>query len=130
MGLDPQHVLEAQRRLERNRKPQPTVRDNACLEGEEVEKLHNPTKEWLKKRGIAFVYNRPDRASTATEGAPDFTIACGVCCIEFVEFKTKTGKLTAKQQEWHFLARRAGVEVNVFRSMDEFYALMKEIGVE
>lgn len=131
MGFDPQHILAAQQRLERNRKPFIKLLEGGGVpEGEEIEKLHKPTAKWLRERGIPFIHNRSDQRSTATEGAPDFTIAVGQGRTVFIEYKTKTGKLSPKQQEWHFLARRVGVEVYVFRSMEEFHNLMKELGIQ
>lgn len=130
MGSISQHDLAMmQQRLARGRATTgaPMSAMDGVGDGEEIEKLHNPTKEWLTKRGIAFSYNRPDKASTTTPGTPDFIIAVGDGV--FVEYKTRTGKLNPDQVIWHHLAARHGVTVRILRSMTEFHALMAENGV-
>lgn len=126
MGFSPQDLITMQRRLARKSGPvggAPATGDGVDA-GEEIEKLHRPAAAWLKARNIAFVWNRTDVPSTATEGAPDFVIACNPPL--FVEFKTKVGKLSEKQRDWHFLAERQGVTVHVLRSFESFEDLMKD----
>ncbi len=135
MGFDPQHILAAQQRLECNRQPKTVAgymvnEIDAVPAGDEVEKLHKPALKWLTEHGIAYVPNRPARRSTATEGAPDFTIAAGAGRVVFVEFKTIDGKLSVKQREWHFLAERSGTTVHVIRSFGKFLELMKSVSNE
>lgn len=129
MGFKPEDVRMMENRLARKSGPVggQVVGVDA---GQEVEELHNPTLDWLKGRGLPYVYNRPDKASTATPGAPDFTIGISRGAVVFIEFKTREGKLSEKQVEWHFLARRAGIEVHVLRSMESFFELMSTLGVE
>ncbi len=133
MGIPVSEYLQMQQRLSRQARGLGEViasKADAVPAGEEIERLHNPTCKWLTEHGIAYVHNRPDRRSTATEGAPDFTIAAGAGRVVFVEFKTVEGKLSVKQREWHFLSERAGTTVHVIRSLGKFLELMKECGVE
>lgn len=127
MGFKPEDVRMMENRLARKSGPVGGTVEGVDA-GQEVEELHRPTVKWLQAHGIAYVYSRTDMASTATEGAPDFCIATNPPC--FVEFKTREGKLSEKQVEWHFLARRAGIEVHVLRSFDSFLDLMKERGLQ
>jgi len=133
MGFKTEDVLMMQRRLARSKSSGPSesgtmVPFSGVEAGEEVDQLHRPAVRWLQAHNIAYVWSRTDKPSTVTEGAPDFVIA--VNPPVFVEFKTKVGKLSEKQRDWHFLAERAGVKVHVLRSLGEFLALMKESGIE
>lgn len=131
MGFTPADFLMMQRLLDNRRANAhySEPKDDAVGAGREVEDLHTPACRWLTEHGLAFVHNRPDKRSTATEGAPDFVVIVPTGTI-WIEFKTKTGKLTEEQQTWHFLAARQGVKVQVLRSFDSFLELMRESGVE
>lgn len=120
MGFTPADVLMMQQRLARG--PEATQGVDA---GEEIEKLHRPALKWLRENGHSFIYNRPDRASTGTPGAPDLVVAAGGGRILFIEFKTKSGKLSREQVTWHHLAATAGHTVHVVRSIEAFMELMK-----
>jgi len=126
MGFNPQDVLMMQQRLARGAhdRAKIEVNEDAAGEGEEIERLHKPAVAWLRDNGMAHVYNRPDRKSTATPGAPDLVIV-HPRGILLIEFKTKTGKLSEDQTTWHFLASRAGHKVHVIRSMAEFLTLVR-----
>lgn len=127
MGFKPEDVLMMQRRLARG--SEPVGGGDGCESGKEVEELHNPAIKWLTGCGIAFCHNRTDLKSTATPGAPDFAICVNGQTI-WIEFKTRTGKLSNEQQTWHWLAKRQGVKVHVLRSYTEFIKLMSMVMVK
>ena len=126
MGFSPEDVLMMQQRLARGRATTgEPIPEDAAGAGDEIESLHRPAIKWFTEQGIAFVYNRPDRASTATPGAPDI-IAFPRDSVLLIEFKTREGKLSEAQRDWHFLAQRAGHEVHVIRSMAQFLTLVRQ----
>jgi len=102
-------------------------RDNAdaCID---EAKLHAQIIAECERRRWAIVHNRMDRKSTATPGCPDFVIfgkrrpsnpmADGVPQHWLIECKTRTGKLSADQQAWHYVAQMNGLDAaaNRFRA--------------
>ena len=128
MGFSPADVLMMQRRLGRGRECA-LGSGEGVDSGTEVDNLHAPALKWLKEHGLAYSYNRPDKRSTATPGAPDLAV-CSPGGTVWIEFKTRTGKLSEDQQTWHFLAKRQGVEVQTVRNFDDFLRVMQSCGVE
>lgn len=82
----------------------------------EIETLHIPFAKWLRGEGIPFVNARPDRESTIAEGHPDFTLLFGGRTL-LIEFKTKDGKTSAKQDARMAALRAAGNFVHVLRDL-------------
>lgn len=100
--------------------------------------LHAQIIKECMKRGWPFIHNRMDRASTATEGAPDFVIlgvyssrgsALDSCTnspqVYFIEAKTKTGKLSIAQLGFQAQAEKFGHTVHVVRSLEEFLKVIE-----
>lgn len=56
------------------------------------------------------------RAVGAKPGTPDLLVIAPV--YGWLEIKTETGELSAKQREWHDRARAFGVRVDVVRSVE------------
>jgi VRR-NUC domain-containing protein len=65
---------------------------------QEIDTLHKPLLEDIRRRGWSCIHSRPDKASTIRAGWPDFTVlnAGKVACIEF---KAAGGTLSPDQRE-------------------------------
>lgn len=113
-------LVAMQSRLCRGRAPSPA--SDAVEAGGEVT-LGNEVASWLAANGVAFVRGRTDIPSSVTPGSPDLVVAAPGKIL-LVELKTRVGKLSKEQVVWHHLARRAGHEVHVVRSMGEFMQLI------
>lgn len=100
---------------------------DAVSAGREIAALHGPILKWAREQQpkVAAMYCRPDRASGAVEGQPDFAL-CWNGMVVLIEAKTKAGKLSDKQTVWHHLAAMRGVQVHIIRSMTQFYELVND----
>ena len=129
--ITPLQANEMLARLERNRHgrgPKP----ESCAAGveSEVADLHRPILAWCRNQvpAVPVFYTRPDRASGAFPGTPDFALIYKGRCL-LIEAKTKRGKLSTEQLAWHHLAARQGHTVHVIRSMEEFWNILRDLGL-
>lgn len=81
--------------------------------------LHRYAIDYCRRNNIPVIHSRMDRAATCTVGAPDMVIIVKGRVL-FIEFKTRTGKLSQEQTIWHYLAKENGHDVHVIRSKGEF----------
>lgn len=95
---------------------------------DEIGGLHNKILKWAKDQfpQVPVIHCRPDKASRATVGAPDFALVwCGR--VVLVECKTATGKVSDAQREWRYLSERQGVTVFIVRDYDYFLGIMEQV---
>jgi len=89
----------------------------------EVRTLHEPFRRWLTEQRIAFTYHRPDRATGATLGDPDFVLyQLGKCLM--IEFKGVKTPISASQKKRHAELAAAGCTVHVIRDLGAAIALV------
>jgi hypothetical protein len=78
------------------------------------------------------------RASRVTEGVPDLYLTvpwervgewAPRPCAWWVEVKTRDGVLSEMQLAWHEAAKEAGVNVAVWRSVDDALAWLARVGL-
>jgi hypothetical protein len=84
----------------------------------EIADIHLPFIAWLDQRGIPFHRNRPDKATTAVKGDPDFLLTWCNRCL-YVECKIPGGKLSEDQEKRIAYLRSAGNRVVVAYSLEE-----------
>jgi hypothetical protein len=92
----------------------------------EIKDLHEPILRWARSQ-IPFVpvfYTRPDKASGAFPGTPDFAILYKRQCI-LIECKTRIGKIRPEQTAWGIAAAGQGFQVHIVRSLSEFSSLIE-----
>lgn len=89
----------------------------------EITTLHDPFARYLREQGIMFIRARSDRESTIAEGCQDFTLLRSNSTL-CVEFKTKEGKLSPAQREWHERMAATGTKVHVIRDLSQAIELV------
>ena len=71
-----------------------------------------------------FIRARSDQPSTIAAGVQDFTIFLPGGRVLCIECKSRTGKLSEEQRNWHHEMGRVGHHVQVVRSMEDFLAVV------
>lgn len=92
----------------------------------EIRDIHEPFVAWLRKLGIPYHRNRPDKRTTAIEGDPDFLVTWMQHCL-YIECKVPGKKLSKKQEERIAYIRRAGNKVVIAYSLEECIDACKNI---
>jgi len=82
----------------------------------EVKTLHIPFAKWLREAGVAFTYHRPDRATGATIGDPDFVLYRSGRVL-MIEFKGPKTRISAGQLKRHAELAANGCPVHVIREI-------------
>lgn len=95
---------------------------------DEIEEIHRPILEWARKQipFIPVIYHRPDKKSGLKKGVHDLTVfykSHAIC----IEGKTERGKLRTDQLAWILAMEKQGFKVEVLRSAERFFDIIKWI---
>lgn len=88
----------------------------------EVSDIQTPFREWLDKRGLVYIWQRSDRATSAEKGVPDFVILSGNLAL-CIECKLEKGAVSTDQKKWHAKLAAIGGKVHIARSLAECVTL-------
>lgn len=90
--------------------------------------LHDAILAHCRAKGWPVVHSRMDVPQTAGVGTPDFVVALPGGRTVWVEAKARTGKLTPPQAAWLAALGIVGHEAAVVRSIEEFVAIVSQMG--
>lgn len=109
--------------LRANRVLSPLLKASACNDESE---LHDKIIHHCRTHAWLYFHGSMASRSRRTLGEPDFILLLPGGRVEFLEIKSKTGKLSREQTAVIAMAARLGTTIRVVYSFEQFLDIVKE----